>query len=285
MKNTLPEHWLAAQPAALRIDCQRLLMERFGWTLTDWVTRRRHPLTGRQLSLIEQDAARLAAGEPLAYLLGTAAFRELTLAVNKTVLIPRPETEELIDHVLGRCQRRLAAAPEAPLRIVEAGTGSGAIILALAADLRSNGLLNCTELLATELSGAALTVARGNGAMLDLPVRWVQGDWLKGLAGPFDIIISNPPYLAADDPHLPTLTQEPRAALVAGPSGLEDLAQLIDQGATLLAPGGELWLEHGNQQRDAVRELFELHGFTTIAGYIDSYGNDRFSCGRRPGAA
>ncbi len=213
--------------------------------------------------------AQRAAGCPLAYLLGRKEFHGLELEVSPAVLVPRPETEGLVDWAIE------LAAEKASL--VDLGTGSGAIALALAATLPQ------CQVTATDASAEALAVARHNGERLGLEVEWLQGDWWAPLAGRrFDIALSNPPYIAGDDPHLTALGHEPRGALTPEGDGLAALRLLCAGAAEHLRPGGWLLLEHGFDQADAVHHLLAAAGFEAIETRRDLAGLPRCTGGRRP---
>lgn len=231
-------------------------------------------------------ATRRAAGEPLAYLVGHQEFFGLRLAVDKRVLIPRPDTETLVQWALDLLPAIPAEAPQsAPVRIVDLGTGSGAVILALAHSLRQRN--RKAILLAVDSSAAALTVARTNHVSLSLAttghaVQFIHSDWFDSVPGMFDLIVSNPPYIASDDAHLADLTHEPLQALAAGPDGLRDLRHLVDTSAQRLNAGGWLLLEHGYEQAGAVRELMIRRGFLEVRTRPDLAGRDRCTGGRWP---
>lgn len=216
---------------------------------------------------------RRAAGEPVAYLTGRRGFWTLDLEVTPAVLIPRPETELLVEQAL-------AAFPaDAPVRLADLGTGSGAIALAVAAERPA------WRILATDASPDALAVARRNAARLGLDgVAFRLGDW-AGALGPderFEVVVSNPPYVAAGDPHLGEgdLPWEPRAALVAGPDGLDAVRRLVPAAVPHLAAGGWLLLEHGADQGEAVRTLLARAGLGDVHTVPDLAGLDRVSGGR-----
>ena len=225
----------------------------------------------------DADCRRRLAGEPLAYVMGSWSFRDLPLAVSDAVLVPRPETEGLVDWALEVLAGALAdrAGPE----VADLGTGSGAIALAIARDCPR------ARVTATDASPAALAVARANGNALRLPVRWClgsQGDWWQPLGGAtFDLLVSNPPYVAEGDPHLDALRHEPVSALVAGSDGLEDLRQLCAGAARHLRPGAWLLLEHGHDQGEAVRQALTAGGLVDVSTRRDLAGLDRCSWGRR----
>ena len=213
-----------------------------------------------------QMSARRAAGEPVAYILGHKEFYGLELAVTPAVLIPRPETELLVDLALAR----------KPASIVDIGTGSGAIALALKRHLPA------ARVVATDTSAAALEVARRNAVRFGLDVELRHGRWFEPLAGErFEAIISNPPYVVVDDPHLASLPYEPRLAIVGGADGLDGLRVLAREAPGHLLPGGWLLLEHGAGQHDAVRALLEAAGLETTASWPDLAGIPRVSGGKR----
>ncbi|MFP4079469.1 MAG: peptide chain release factor N(5)-glutamine methyltransferase [Ectothiorhodospira sp.] len=221
-------------------------------------------------------AARRADGEPLAYLLGTREFWSLPLAVGPGVLVPRPDTETLVEAAL-------ACLPEGQeLRVADLGTGSGAIALALARERPR------ARITATDRSARALEMARENARRLGLAprIRFLQGDWFGALgAMPFHVLVSNPPYVALGDPHLAGLRFEPTEALTAGPDGLADLRTLVNGAPSHLLPGGWFLVEHGADQGMAVRALFEAAGFSAVSTLRDLGGRDRVCQGRLPPVA
>jgi len=219
---------------------------------------------GRYLALID----RRLAGEPAAYLLGRREFWSLTLEVTSAVLVPRPETELLVERVL-------ALLDPAPARVADLGTGSGAIALALAAERPA------WQVSASDASGAALAVARANAARLGLAVEFLHGPWFDPLgARRFHAIASNPPYVAAGDPALAALAAEPYAALTPGPDALAALRHLVRGAPAHLAPGGWLALEHGATQAAAVRAELVARGFGHVRSHRDLAGHERVSEGR-----
>ena len=223
----------------------------------------------RFLSLIE----RRAAGEPVAYILGRKDFWTLELSITAAVLVPRPETELLVE-------RALALQPRGEARVADLGTGSGAIALALASARPR------WQIVATDLSAEALAVARANAAALGLAhVEMVQGDWLACLPGrSFHLLLSNPPYVAAGDPALgqPELIREPRLALVAAAEGLADLRAIIRAAPDHLEPGGWLLLEHGATQAAAVAGALVARGFAQVRSHRDLAGRERMTEGQWP---
>ncbi len=202
------------------------------------------------LGAFDADLARRVAGVPLAYLVGEREFYGLALHVTPAVLVPRPETELLVDWAL-EC---LAGAP-AP-SVLDLGTGSGAVALAIAR--------HCPQVAvtATDASADALAVARGNARRLGLAMEFTLGDWWAPLAGRrWGLAVCNPPYVAGADPHLAALAHEPRAALTPEGDGLGALRRLVDGAPSHLLAGAWLLLEHGHDQAPAVRELFRARGF------------------------
>jgi release factor glutamine methyltransferase len=211
-------------------------------------------------------------GEPIAYLLGWREFWSLPLEVTPDTLVPRPETELLVELALARLPA------DQPLKIADLGTGSGAIALALARERPQAAIIG------TDISPAALQVARRNGVCFDLNnIEWRQGDWLTPLADErFDLIVSNPPYIAATDNHWREgeLRFEPFTALVSGVDGLQALRTLIAQAPNSLRFGGWLLLEHGYDQGESVPALLTACGFVEVADHQDGAGLSRCSSGR-----
>jgi len=204
-------------------------------------------------------------GEPVAYILGRKEFYGLELAVNPAVLIPRPETELLVE----------LALQKNPARVLDLGTGCGAVALAIKRHRPQ------ARVVAVESDLAALLVARRNAQKLNLEVEMRHGRWFEPLDGSrFDLIVSNPPYVAAGDPHLAELRFEPAGALVSGSDGLDAIREIAREAPAHLAPGGWLLLEHGMGQDAAVRELLQLAGLGEVASWPDLAGIARVSGGK-----
>jgi release factor glutamine methyltransferase len=213
--------------------------------------------------------ARRAEGEPAAYLLGDKEFFGLNLRVTPDTLIPRPDTETLVHWALEHLP------PDQPRRVLDLGTGSGAIALALAHERP------LAEVSAVDASLGALQVALRNAATLGLRLRGLPGSWFTPVAGErFDLIVSNPPYIAEGDPHMVALRFEPESALTSGPDGLDDLRHIITQAPQHLTPGGWLLLEHGYDQAVTVRELLQHHGFAEVSTRFDLGQQARCTGGR-----
>lgn len=266
-------HWLERARAAgvPRLDAQGLLAHHLGRPRTWLLAHDDEPLLPQVQRQADADLARRVAGVPLAYLVGEREFHGLVLQVNADVLVPRPETEGLVDWAL-------ALAARAPLpRLADLGTGSGAVALAV------KHRRPTFEVWASDRSAAALAVARANAQRLQLPVTWVEGDWWHPFAGQrFGLVVSNPPYVAEGDPHLAALRHEPQVALTAGADGLQALRQIVAGAPAHLAAGGWLLLEHGFDQAAAVTALLEAAGFEQIETRLDLAGLSRLTGGRRP---
>lgn len=260
-----------------RPDAQILLLHALGHARHDRAWLLAHdtdPVTPSIAARFDALCNRREGGEPVAYLTGTHEFYGLPLHVDRRVLDPRPDTETLVDWALE------LIPVNARWRLLDLGTGSGAIALALAQERPS------CELWATDRSADALAVAQENAARLGLAVRFRCGDWFAAISDdlPFDLVVSNPPYIPVDDPHLPALQLEPQEALVSGPDGLADLRTLCAAAPRHLRPGGWLLLEHGWNQAPAVRTQLQQAGLCDVQSRRDLTGIERCSGGRRPAA-
>jgi release factor glutamine methyltransferase len=229
-------------------------------------------LSDAELDQLEQLLARRERGEPVAYLTGQREFWSLPLAVSPATLIPRPDSECLVEQGLARL-------PAEPCRILDLGTGTGAIALALASE-RPDATVTALELIPE-----AVALARSNAQNLAIDnVTVLQSDWFSALEPGqcFDLIVSNPPYIDAEDPHLSLgdVRYEPKSALVAADKGLADLQLLITEARHWLQPGGWLLLEHGWRQGEAVRELFNCAGYDRVETHRDYGGNERLTAGQ-----
>ena len=264
---------LAAVSDSPRAEAERLLAHTLGVPRSHLVSGLAPDADAAQRADFDGVVARRAAGEPYAYLVGNQPFHRIELTVTPAVLIPRPDTEHLVDWAL----ELLVTTPAA--RVWDVATGSGCIALAIACAMPGAAVL------ATDLSPAALAVARANAAALGCGgVEFAEADALL-LPDPrrrFGLIVSNPPYIAEGDPHLPALVHEPRLALVSGADGLDCLRRLVAQAPARLDSGGWLLLEHGYDQGAAVRALLAQAGFVAIATRRDYGGNERVTGGRRP---
>lgn len=263
------------------IDARRIVAEAAGVALGELVLLAREPVGERAVAAVDAMTARRAAGEPLQYVLGRWGFRGLDLAVDRRVLIPRPETEQLVDVAIAHVDRVTDAGR--PAVVVDLGTGSGAIGLAVAAERVR------TEVWLTDRSPDALSVARANLAGLGRAgarVRVVEGDWYDALDGSLrggiDVIVSNPPYVPSDET-LPSVVAdwEPATALRAGPDGLDDLRTIVEGARDWLAPGGALVVELGAEQAGVVAASMEERDLVDVEIVADLAGRPRIVHGRR----
>ncbi len=265
--------WRQAARRIGRLDARLLLEHVRGCTHAELIAHPEFEMTEAQAVRFEGLVSRRTAGEPLAYLVGSAWFHGLEFAVTPAVLIPRPDTEVLVDQAVERAQRL-----ERP-RIVDLGTGSGIVAILLA------GLCPQAKVSAVDISAAAIEVARTNALRHGANIRFLAGDWYMPLGEErFDLIVSNPPYVADGDPHLQQngLPFEPQCALTDGVSGGRGLAciERIIAGAPLhLQPGGWLLMEHGYDQAVEVRSLLRETGFCEVASWRDDAGIERVSGG------
>ncbi|MEC5214537.1 release factor glutamine methyltransferase [Polaromonas sp. CG_9.5] len=266
----------AAQTLGLeRLDAQLLLLHALGKPASARAWLLAHDTDELTLEVAQAFRAlciRRASGEPLAYIVGSKEFFGLALQVDGRVLVPRPDTETLVDWSLERLQL------SGLLQVLDLGTGSGAIALAIAHSLQAAG--RPAQITAVDSSTDALDVARDNAARLGLTVDFIESGWLKQVTGRFDLIASNPPYIASADPHLAALAHEPLQALTAGADGLDDIRQIIKEAPSHLLLGGWLLLEHGYDQADRVRNLLTQRGFSQVQSRLDLAGIERCSGGQ-----
>jgi release factor glutamine methyltransferase len=270
---TIGEAWRAASQRIDRLDARLLVEQVAGCTHADLIVRPERALRLAQAAQLEALVARRAGGEPLAYLVGSADFQGLEFLVSPAVLIPRPDTEVLVELAAERA-RALNAT-----RILDLGCGSGIVAVMLAR--------RCpwAEVSAVEVSPEALDVARRNAQRHGAKIRFLAGDWYAPLGDArFDLIVSNPPYVVDGDPHLQQngLNFEPQGALtdgVAGGDGLSCLRAIINGAPAHLAPGGWLLVEHGYDQAAPVRALLAAAGFAGPASWRDLAGIERVSGG------
>ena len=256
-----------------RLDAELLLAQALGKSrgyLHTWPEREPE---ASQLERFQAALARRRAGEPVAYILGRQGFWSLDLDVASHTLIPRPDTELLVETAL-------ALLPATPLQVLDLGTGTGAIALALACERPA------WQVTGVDRVPEAVALAQGNGTRLQLAnARFAESCWFSALAGQrFQLIVSNPPYIAAADPHLSQgdVRFEPSSALVAGVDGLDDIRVIIEQAPAHLLAGGWLLLEHGFDQAEAVRELLGQRGFAAVDSRRDLGGHQRISLGQWP---
>jgi release factor glutamine methyltransferase len=273
-----------------RLDTQLLLLHALGkrgderaWLLAHDTD----ALAAETQEVLDGYLLRRRRGEPVAYITGHKEFYGLDLQVDARVLVPRPDTETLVDWALevlvttpvsaAFTEKPITGAPAAPqaISVIDLGTGSGAIALALKHTQPS------LQVSGVDYSTDALNVAQSNAQCLNLDVSFSQGSWLDDVSGKFHAIVSNPPYIAARDPHLTALTHEPLTALASGTDGLDDIRTIIRQAPAHLHTGGWLLLEHGYDQAAMVRQLLINTGFTEVQSRRDLAGIERCTGGSR----
>lgn len=258
-----------------RIEAQALLRSALGNVSRAWLAAHpEHALTFDQTAEFSALLQRRLNGEPVAYILGGREFYGLEFEVNAAVLIPRPDTEILVEAALQRI-------PEGqPCRVLDLGTGSGAVAIAIAKQRPR------ASVVAVDQSPSALAVAARNASALQAGnVTYLHSDWFSALEGEvFDVIVGNPPYIAVDDPHLREgdLRFEPQQALAAGADGLDDIRRIVAQAPAHLVNGGWLLLEHGYDQAEAVAALLKIAGFGEVGHAADLAGIPRVTQGRKP---
>ncbi|MBR8185711.1 peptide chain release factor N(5)-glutamine methyltransferase [Burkholderia ambifaria] len=280
MPDTTADDLLRASPLDA-VDARVLLAYALGWTRTQLITRGDAPLEPASIERYRALEARRVAGEPVAQLVGMREFFGRPFDVTPDVLIPRPETELLVEAALDAIDGRPHPA------VLDLGTGSGAIAVSIAAERPD------ARVWALDRSPAALDVARRNAdKLLDArrpggPLHWLQSDWYAALDPTlaFDTIVSNPPYIAQHDPHLAQgdLRFEPRGALTDDADGLSAIRTIVAGAGAFLKPGGTLWIEHGYDQAEAVRALLVSRGFVAVESLADLAAIERTTGGRRPG--
>ena len=265
---------LSGTSSTPRLDAEVLLHHACGVTRTDAAAQPLRPLPEAIHAAFTALIERRQQGEPIAYITGRREFWSLDLAVSPATLIPRPETELLVEQALARIRL------EEPSRIADLGTGCGAIALAIAHERPQ------ARVLAIDSSDAALEIARANAESLGVAsIEFHLGEWFAPVENQrFDIVVSNPPYLRADDPHLRVgdLRFEPRAALVAGTEGLEAIRAIAHAALAHLAAGGWLLLEHGADQGSAVQAFLTSADFGAIETHADLAGRPRVTLGQQP---
>lgn len=252
-----------------RREARALLAQVLGVSREALLAHPERPVAADECAAFDALAERLRRGEPIAYVLGSQAFYGREFRVSPAVLIPRPDTETLVEAAL----ERLSGLP-AP-RVLDLGTGSGCIAITLALEHAQ------ARVVAVDRSAAALDVARANAARLGAGVEFLRGEWYAPARGTFDMIVVNPPYVAAGDPHLAGLAHEPRIALTDEADGLTFLRAVVAGARARLRPRGWLLVEHGFDQGGAVRQQFAHCGFASVETLRDAAGHERVCCGRR----
>ena len=284
----LTTHQQALQAARIvgldRLDAQLLLLHALGRPDSDRAWLLAHDddlLPAPRAEVFTRLSLRRAAGEPLAYIVGYKDFFGLRFGVDNRVLVPRPDTETLVQWALDVAKKFAGEA----LRVLDLGTGSGAIAVAVAATLAKSRPVDApaAAVSAVDFSAAALQVAAANAKVLQADVQFFQSHWFEKVSGHYHVIASNPPYIASADPHLSALTHEPPEALTAGPDGLDDIRHIISQAPAHLLAKSWLLLEHGYDQAATVRALLTQQGFAQVQSRCDLAGIERCSGGQWPG--
>jgi release factor glutamine methyltransferase len=287
LSTTLRDVLAEAEARVGPVDARRIVERASGHDGAELTLSLDRPITQREMVFFDRMLERRTAGEPLQYVLGSWGFRMLDLFLDPRVLIPRPETEVVAGIAISELDRVLATREARRVRVVDLGTGSGAIALSIAVERPA------ADVWATDVSAEALEIARANLVGIGRPARRVtlhEGDWFDALPaelrGTFDLVVSNPPYVAAADP-LPDIVREwePSVALVPGPTGLEAYERIVVDAVRWLAPGGSLVVEIGATQGDAVTALARRAGFVTATVHPDLAGRDRAVVARTDGAA
>lgn len=255
-----------------RLDAELLLSRAIDVPRSYLIAHPEDTLDPSALARFRIAVAKREQGTPMAYITGEKEFWSMTLMVSPATLVPRPDTEVLVEHALGHIPRR------AEYRVLDLGTGSGAIALAIA---KERPLCN---VVATDVSADALATARENARQLDLAnVTFLQGDWIEPVRDErFDVIVCNPPYVRADDPALESLTFEPKSALVSGDDGLDDIRRIAADALTIVGPDGCLLIEHGADQGEDVSSILESAGWQAVRVIRDLAGKDRVCFVRAP---
>lgn len=264
--------------------------------LTDWllfvldkpslflITDEEYQLNDSEFEQFNAGVAKMQQGTPLAYLTGYQEFWSLGFKVNEHTLIPRPDTEVLVEQVLHWIQSNTLTADKSPKRLLDLGTGSGCIAISLAHELSRANPQDKWQVVAVDLSEEALKVARHNATANDTTIEFIQSSWYEALATEsvslFEVIVSNPPYIDEADAHLISLQAEPISALSATNQGLADIEHIAQRALNYLHSGGLLAIEHGFNQGTAVRKIFLDNGFESVATVQDYGGNDRVTLGQ-----
>ncbi len=266
-----------------------LLDKHLGWPRSALISKDQEPLPNELLIAWKSLEAQRASGVPVAYLTGVKAFHGIRLKINETVLIPRPETELLVDLSLEEIKRIHANYPNQTIQILDLGTGSGAIALAIAHECAISKMPINIRILGVDQSTAAIELARENAKILGLNhmVEFLQSSWYDAIPDrfqtAFEVIVSNPPYIQKDDPHLQEgdLRFEPKAALTDDSDGLSCIREIVNHAQHYLKPGSLIAIEHGYDQAAAVATLLENRAFHNIGALTDLAGHLRVTLARK----
>ena len=268
--------WLRQQGSLARLELEVALCHALDCSRAHLLSHPEQQLTCAELKQLSHWAHQLRNHMPLAYLTGEQEFWGLSLSIDARVLVPRPDTEILVECALECLPDAPASTQARALQALDLGTGSGAIALAIAQERRDVDIHAC------DISAECLAVAEANSRALGLPISLRLSDWFERIDQRFHVIVANPPYIDSADPHLSQLQAEPRAALVAPNHGLADLQAIIERAPAHLHRDGWLLLEHGYDQGMATRELLTNRGFEQVSTRRDLGGNERVSWGQLP---
>lgn len=263
------KQWLQQTSDLPLIECELLLGQVMTLSRAQILAYPEREIPTDALQQLQPVVGQLREGKPFAYITGSREFWGLDLRVTADVLVPRPETELLVELVI-------ELAPKGG-NMIDLGTGSGAIAIAVKTERPDLAIA------AIDSSCAALKVASHNACKLNVDVTFNQQSWLQGSADVWDVIVSNPPYIADNDPHLADLAAEPRQALVAGPDGLDDIRKIISQASQRLNPGGHLLIEHGYDQAASVQQLMSSAGLVNVQSKKDLAGINRVTLAQYAG--
>ncbi|VAW93903.1 Peptide chain release factor N(5)-glutamine methyltransferase [hydrothermal vent metagenome] len=264
---------LSAYSDSARLDVDLIICHVLSISRTALITQDRMVLEPEQLNQIQQLIEKRKQSYPVAYIIGSRHFWDLELKVTEDTLIPRPETELLVEMALS------LFAEDQTTRVLDLGTGSGAVAIAIAKARPEWSIIACDN------SPAALSVAKQNAETYQLEnIKLINSDWFDDIPDQqkFDLLLSNPPYIESDDPHLKQgdVQHEPQAALSSGRDGLDDIRKLIANAKCFLHAHGWLWLEHGFDQAQNVKDIFTEHNYTNIKQHLDLFGHTRISGGQ-----
>ena len=268
--------WLRQQGSLARLELEVALCHALDCSRAHLLSHPEQQLTFAELKQLSHWTHQLRNHIPLAYLTGEQEFWGLSLSIDARVLVPRPDTEILVECALECLPDAPASTQARALQALDLGTGSGAIALAIAQERRDVDIHAC------DISAECLAVAEANSRALGLPISLQLSDWFERIDQRFHVIVANPPYIDSADPHLSQLQAEPRAALVAQNHGLADLQAIIERAPAHLHRDGWLLLEHGYDQGMATRELLTNRGFEQVGTRRDLGGNERVSWGQLP---
>ena len=268
--------WLRQQGSLARLELEVALCHALDCSRAHLLSHPEQQLTFAELKQLSHWTHQLRNHIPLAYLTGEQEFWGLSLSIDARVLVPRPDTEILVECALECLPDAPASTQARALQALDLGTGSGAIALAIAQERRDVDIHAC------DISAECLAVAEANSRALGLPISLRLSDWFERIDQRFHVIVANPPYIDSADPHLSQLQAEPRAALVAQNHGLADLQAIIERAPAHLHRDGWLLLEHGYDQGMATRELLTNRGFEQVGTRRDLGGNERVSWGQLP---